>query len=118
MLNPFSFFKKDDKVANLTNDNFEKSIASGISLVDFWAPWCQPCRIQGPVIDEIAKETKDSFQVFKVDIEKNQGLAKKYSIKSIPALIIFKNGKPAKRFTGLKPKNVLINALQNVQQYK
>ena len=83
-----------ENVNILSDDNFDKSIKSGVALVDFWAAWCGPCRVLGPIVDEIADEMGDKAKVCKVDIDKNQLTARKFGIKNIPTLLLFKDGKP------------------------
>jgi thioredoxin 1 len=79
-------------------------------LVDFWASWCPPCRQMNPVIDSLAKD----FKVCKVNVDKNQALASHYDISSIPALLIFKNGKVAARHVGVTPETTLRTELQKL----
>jgi len=93
-------------VLELNKDNFEKEISSGVSLVDFWAPWCGPCRIIGPVVEEIAEEM-NTIKVGKVNIDNNQDLAVQYNVMSIPTLIIFKDGKPLSSAVGVVSKKAL-----------
>lgn len=101
-----------DKLVFLTDNNFKKQIKQGIVLVDFWAEWCQPCKIQGPIVSQLAEEnTNENITIAKLDVEKNQQAAQQLGIKNIPTLIIFKNGKEFERIVGLKTKNVLKKAL-------
>lgn len=76
-------------------------------IVDFWAEWCGPCRMVGPVIDQIAEEHADKVKVVKLDVENNPATAMKYGITSIPAIYVFKDGEVAKQTVGAKPKPVL-----------
>lgn len=76
-------------------------------IVDFWAEWCGPCRMVGPVIDQIAEEHSDKVKVVKLDVENNPATAMKYGITSIPAIYVFKDGEVAKQTVGAKPKPVL-----------
>ena len=80
-------------------------------LIDFWAAWCGPCRMVGPVVEEIAGEYSDSAVVGKVDVDANQSLSIEYGIRSIPALLYFKDGKVVDSVIGAVPKNVLTNKL-------
>ena len=83
------------------------------ALVDFWAPWCGPCRMVAPIVDELAGEYAGKLNFFKVNVDDNQKVAQKYSVMSIPTLIVFKNGKPATNIVGFKPKGELKKVLDN-----
>ena len=104
--------KNESPVVKLNKDNFDKTIKSGLVLVDFWAPWCGPCRKQGPIIDELAKEVGKTAIIGKANVDDNQQHAKKYKVSSIPTLIIFKDGKEVERLVGLQEKDVLLKALK------
>lgn len=103
-----------DNVKILTDANFESTIGKGVSLVDFWAPWCGPCRVQGPIVDEVADEMVSKASVCKLNIDENPGTARKYGIQSIPTILIFRDGKPVQKFVGIKNKNTLINSLEKL----
>ncbi|MBW6515102.1 MAG: thioredoxin [Candidatus Cloacimonetes bacterium] len=100
-------------VLELNKDNFEQEIGSGVALVDFWAPWCGPCRIIGPVVEEIAEEMQD-IKVGKINIDNNQDLAVQFNVMSIPTIIIFKDGKPMSSSVGVVSKKALIEKIQAV----
>ena len=91
---------------NLTNDNFAAEVLESDKpvLVDFWAPWCGPCRMLGPVISEIAEQYSDKVKVCKVNVDEQNELAVKYGISSIPTLKLFKNGEVADSSIGLVSK--------------
>jgi thioredoxin 1 len=101
-----------DYLKILTDDNFESFVKNGVSVVDFWADWCAPCKVQGPIINELAEEIKDRANIGKLDIEKNRSIARKYGIQNIPTILIFKNGEPVHKLVGVKPKPALMKALQ------
>lgn len=105
---------KDDAVMILTTENFNNTISKGIVLVDFWAVWCAPCRIQGPIIDELAKEMGDKAIISKLDVDAHGAVASQYQVRSIPTLIIYKNGEPVKRFVGVQQKETLAAAIQEL----
>ena len=100
-------------VTELTDADFEEQVinAGEPVLVDFWAPWCGPCRQIAPMIDELASENEGSAKVVKVNIDESADIAQKYGIMSIPTLIIFKGGEIAEKFVGAKPKAALQEAL-------
>jgi len=101
-----------DNVIELTDENFKQTIEKGISLVDFWAPWCLPCKVQNPIINQLADELVGKAKICKLNIDDHQRTAIQYNIKSIPNLVIFKNGKPVKQFIGVKPKMLVKNAVE------
>jgi thioredoxin 1 len=91
----------------LTDKNFHEEVlkADLPVLVDFWAPWCQPCLMAGPVIEELAEEYQGKMKVGKVNVDENPGISQKYGIMSIPTVIIFKKGKEIKRLIGFPGKS-------------
>lgn len=100
----------------LTDQNFEQEVVKSDTpvLVDFWAPGCPPCEMIKPIIEEIAKEFEGKAKVGKLNVAENPETAQQYKIMGVPTLIIFKNGKGIKRTTGLKPKEVIANALNSM----
>ncbi len=97
----------------VTDDNFEKEVLqSDIPvLVDFWAEWCVPCKMVEPVVDQIAQEYAGKLKIGKVDVDSNPGISMKYGIRSIPTLLIFKNGQPVDQIIGAVPKKNILQKL-------
>ncbi len=100
--------------AIFTDAGFEAEVLKSDKpvLVDFFAVWCGPCKLQGPIIEELAAEVGDKFKVGKMDVDQNPEVAGKLGIMSIPTLVIFKNGQPVQKFTGLQTKEALKAALE------
>ena len=88
----------------LTDANFSEEIKSGVTLVDFWAPWCGPCRMVGPIIEEVSDEYAGKVKVGKLNVDENQGTAGEFGIMSIPTMLIFKDGEPVDTIVGAVPK--------------
>ena len=99
---------------NLNKDNFEKSIANGVALVDFWAEWCGPCKMQLPIIEEFSSEMEGKATIGKVNVDEELELAQSFGIQSIPTLILFKAGKPVKKLVGLHSKESLYEEVNQV----
>jgi thioredoxin 1 len=106
------------KVDNLTDATFDQAVAQGVVLVDFWAPWCGPCRIQGPLVEKAAGLLGDTAKVAKLNVDVGNGTAQKFGIQSIPTLIVFKDGKPAKKFVGVTQPAELVAAVKAALETK
>ncbi|HET9478936.1 MAG TPA: thioredoxin [Pyrinomonadaceae bacterium] len=101
----------------LTDASFQQEVlqASGPPLlVDFWAPWCPPCRIVGPIVDQIAAESGGRYRVAKLNVDDNPQTASRYQIASIPTMLIFKNGAVIDRIVGAQPKQAIVERLNQV----
>jgi len=96
----------------LTDTNFKDEISSGLVLVDFWAPWCGPCRMLGPIIEEIAEEV-EGVTIGKLNVDENPQTAQEYQIMSIPNVILFKDGEPVETLIGLRPKEAYLEAIES-----
>lgn len=98
-------------IKHLNLMNFEDEIAQGVVLVDFWAPWCQPCLDQNPILDEIAVELKSKVKVFKVDVNDNRVVSNKEGVQNIPLLILYQNSKVIARFQGIQSKESIMRSI-------
>lgn len=99
----------------MTDKNFDATISKGIVMVDFYATWCGPCKVLSPIIEEIAQESSSDLKIGKMDTDKNAVTSVKYSIKYLPTVIIFKDGTPVYRVSGLQTKEALVNAIKSIQ---
>jgi thioredoxin 1 len=104
---------ENSKVVNLTDDAFDNTISNGVVLVDFWAVWCPPCRIQNPIIEQVAQEIGSEAVIAKLDVDHNPRSANLHRVQNIPTLIIFKDGEPVQRFVGVQQKETLLAAIRS-----
>lgn len=94
----------------LTDSNFQEEIKEGLVLVDFWAEWCGPCRMLGPIIEELAEEVKD-VKIAKLNVDEAQQTAMKYGVMSIPTVILFKDGQVVETLVGVRPMEAYLEAI-------
>ncbi|CAM3215482.1 thioredoxin [Deinococcus radiodurans] len=99
------------KPVELTDGNFTSEIAQGLTLVDFWAPWCGPCRIIAPVIEELAGQYEGRVKVAKVNVDDNPATSGQFRVMSIPTMILFKDGQPVEGMVGAQPKRAFESVL-------
>lgn len=100
----------------MTDDNFSQEVTKSDRpvLVDFYADWCGPCKMQAPIIDELEVEVDDKIKIGKLDVDANQQTAQKYEVMSIPTIIIFKDGEVVERLTGLQSKDILLEKINQL----
>ena len=96
---------------HLTEKDFDETIGNGRVLVDFWASWCGPCKVLGPLIDQLAEEYKGRVTVAKVDVDSEKKLAQRHGVMSIPTVVLFEDGVEKERFVGIQPKETYTAAL-------
>lgn len=99
---------------NLNKTEFDTTISEGITLVDFWAPWCGPCKTQLSILETLAEKIDGKAKIAKVNIDEAESLAGQFSVQAIPTLVLFKNGKEAKRFIGVQTERVLITEIEKI----
>lgn len=104
-------------VTEFTDDNFHSDVLNSDQpvLVDFWAPWCGPCRMIAPMIEELAGEYAGTVKIGKLNIDDSPQMAQKFGVNSIPTLMVFKGGEPVETFVGVQPKNRVQHALDAVK---
>ena len=99
----------------ISSKDFDEKVlkADGTVLVDFWATWCPPCHALAPIMEQISEEMKDKATVYKLDVDANQGLAMQYGIRSIPTVMVFKDGKPVETMIGVQPKMMYSRTIEH-----
>jgi len=99
-------------ITNLDKDNFTSEIGEGVVLVDFWAPWCGPCKMIAPILDQLDQDLNGKVQIKKLNIDEYGEIAQQYEIMSIPTMLVFKDGKQVDKALGYQPKEKLANLLE------
>ena len=103
------------KPMELTDTNFTNEIAEGLTLVDFWAPWCGPCRIIAPVIEEMAGQYEGRVKIGKVNVDENPRSPGMFGVQGIPTLVMFKDGEPVDQIVGVVQKPMLVERIRHLQ---
>jgi thioredoxin 1 len=96
----------------LNDGNFEAKTAKGVVLIDFWAPWCGPCKMLGPVLDKVSAEIGDKAIIAKINVDDSPQLAQRFGVRSIPAIFVLKNGQTVEQFVGVQDKQKLVAAIE------
>ena len=100
-----------EQVLQLNDSNFADQVSQGVTLVDFWAPWCGPCRMQSPILDEIANQMGAKAKVAKVNVDESTSVASSFGVQSIPTLLVLKDGQVVQRYVGVQSQDKLLDAL-------
>ena len=98
-------------VQTLSDETFKETIKNGVTLVDFWAEWCGPCRMQGPIIEQLAGKIGERAKIAKLDVDEAKTIAAQYKVMSIPTIIIYKDGEVIKQFVGVQNEITLAGAI-------
>ncbi|MGG7619100.1 thioredoxin [Bacillus coreaensis] len=98
-------------IVKITDDTFKNEISNGLVLVDFWAPWCGPCKMIAPVLEEINEEMGDQVKIAKLNVDDNQATTAEFGVMSIPTLLLFKDGEVIEKVIGFQPKENLIEVI-------
>lgn len=101
-----------EKVIDLNDGNFQNETQAGVALIDFWAPWCGPCRMQGPIIDQVAEKVAGKATVAKLNVDESPNTAASFGVSSIPTLVLLKDGQAVQQFVGVQGEAELVQAIE------
>ena len=107
--------ENSELIEHLTSQNFAHKTKSGVVLVDFWADWCMPCKMMAPILNEVAEATEGTATIYKLNVDEQQQVAAQYGIRSIPTMILFKDGKEMERIIGVKSKEAVIASINKAR---
>src|SRR5699024_7269303 len=99
-------------IIEVNDSSFKEEIGSGLTLVDFWEPWCGPCKMIAPILDELAPEVEDKANIANINVDDNQAAASEYEVMSIPTLILFEDDLPFDKLVGFQPKEQLASLIE------
>ena len=102
-------------VEELTAETFPASVSDGTTLVDFWAQWCGPCRMQTPILESVAQKVTDGTKIAQVDVDAHPTVAEQFNVQSVPTLVLLKNGQEVHRFVGVRSEAELLSAIERIQ---
>lgn len=102
---------ESELIEHLTAQNFAHKTKKGVVLVDFWADWCMPCKMMAPILNEVAEATEGTATIYKLNVDEQQQVAAQFGIRSIPTMILFKDGKEMERIIGVKSKEAVIASI-------
>jgi thioredoxin 1 len=101
-----------EHLVELDEASFAQKTGTGVALVDFWAPWCGPCRAQTPILESLSKKTEGKYLIAKINVDEQPGLATRFNVRSIPTLLILKDGAVVKQFVGVQQEQKLLAELE------
>jgi len=107
--------ENSELIEHLTEQNFAHKTKSGVVLVDFWADWCMPCKMMAPILNEVAEATDGTAIIFKLNVDEQQQVAAQFGIRSIPTMILFKDGKEVERIIGVKSKEAVMASINKAK---
>ena len=105
----------NDQVKHLNDESFEAAVEKGIVLVDFWAPWCGPCQMQGPILEDVAAQVGEAVTIAKVNVEEAPLISSQFDVRSIPTLLLFRDKQVVQTFLGVQSAATLLRAIESAQ---